>query len=424
MLVRMEPGIRRHLILNAAGEALWGFGGNLAAPLTVLTLVVARLGGGNFEIGLLNAIGAAGILFPQLLSTLVLQRGTGRRTYLIRFHYLAILPPWVLIGLLLLLVGDGPSLAGRIALPLLYAAYVGSIGFVLPVWFDWIVGFFPRDVRGQAFGWAAAASAAGAALAAVCAGLLARRLDYPLNYALLFFIGAICFLVSMSVYTFMREPASLAVPPTLTARQILGRFRQSLAGRNYRTYLIARLLLTAGAGPIGFFAVHYRGTAAGAVPERTLIALGAVIYVSQAIMSWLLGRIGDRFGHRLGALIGALSQVGGLGIAILMPGAVGAGAAFLMTGVGIAAAWVSHQNLLFETCPHDCRSAHITITNLVLAPLTTLVPLVTGRMIEAFGSRIVFAWCLLPTVLGLAWFLFAVRDPRVADVTGASAGNA
>ncbi len=82
-------------------------------------------------------------------------------------------------------------------------------------------------------------------------------------------------------------------------------------------------------------------------------------------------------------------------------------------GAAYASAWVSHNNMLFETCPHDCRTAHITVSNLALAPLVAVVPLATGWAAMALGTRTAFGLCLAPTMLGLAWLLFAVKEPRV-----------
>jgi len=57
----------------------------------------------------------------------------------------------------------------------------------------------------------------------------------------------------------------------------------------------------------------------------------------------------------------------------------------------------------------------------VLGPLTTVVPLLTGKAVESFGAPITFGACLLPTFLGIVWLLVFVKDPRASDSDETSA---
>lgn len=84
---------RHNMVRNALGEGLWGLGWSLGAPLTVLPILVRHLGGGSLEVGILAAVGSAGLLLPQLLSSLVLQTGSGRKRFLVTYHLLVVVPP-------------------------------------------------------------------------------------------------------------------------------------------------------------------------------------------------------------------------------------------------------------------------------------------------------------------------------------------
>jgi MFS family permease len=152
------------------------------------------------------------------------------------------------------------------------------------------------------------------------------------------------------------------------------------------------------------------------VSDRTLILLGAVIAAGQVLTGFVLGRIGDTAGHKRGAVVGATAQAGALVIALSWPGAWSCTAAFALLGVAFASAWISHMNLLFETCPHDCRMAHITVSNLVLAPVTAVIPMATGQALILWGAAPVMVSCVAVTLLGLAWLLVMVREPRTVPV--------
>ena len=58
----------------------------------------------------------------------------------------------------LILLGLSPG-STRALVQVLFAAFTFAIGFIFPVWFDWVAGLFGREIRGRAFGWSGAISA-------------------------------------------------------------------------------------------------------------------------------------------------------------------------------------------------------------------------------------------------------------------------
>jgi MFS family permease len=194
------------------------------------------------------------------------------------------------------------------------------------------------------------------------------------------------------------------------------RFGRSLGEVNFRRYLIGRILMTLGAGGAAFYAVHFQSEAGGGVPEPTVIKLSSLLMVGQCLVSYPLGRLGDRMGHKVGIVLGAFGQVAAIAVAFLGRGPMACGAAFILCGVAWAAAWVSHINMLFETCPHDSRVAHITLSNMVLGPVLALVPMGTGWLVEAVSVRTGIGLTLVPTLLGVLWLALMVREPRHVEL--------
>lgn len=413
----MEAAERRNMACNALGESLWGLGWGLATPLTVLPLLVRRMGGGEVEVGLIATASTACVLLPQVLSSLLLQRGEGKKRLLLIYHLAVMVPLWAGLGLAALLASSHPG-AARALIQILFVAFMLGMGFISPVWLDWVAGLFRREVRGTAFGSAGAASAMGGVAAALLAGEIASRLDFPYGYSVLFFVGSGFYVLSMLAFLPVRQRSGPPGWRRLPGREILARFRTSLGMKNFRRYLVSRVLLTAGTGPVAFFAVHYEGPEGGEVAAEAVIRLGAAIACGQAVAGFALGRFGDAFGHKAGAAAGASAQLVSILAAAALTGPWGCGLVFALTGVAIAGGWVSHQNMILETCPHDCRMAHITASNLVLAPVTALVPIITGKVVSVLGTGRTFWLCLVPTALGLAWLLAAVREPRTIPVAG------
>jgi len=283
---------------------------------------------------------------------------------------------------------------------------------MLPVWVDWVAWLFPKAGRGRAFGWSNSAAAASAVVAAAVAGVITALLGFPAGYAVLFFVGTAFYAFSMLTFIPVREPLDALPPPRLATREILARFWHSLSEKNFRHYLVSRVLLTAWTGPVAFLAVYYRSAQGGGLTEDTLISLGAAVAFAQMVAGLLFGRIGDRIGHKLGAVLGAIAQVAALVVVMFFKGEWACGLAFILVGVGYASGWVSHQNLTFELCPYDSRMIHITVCALAMAPFTALAPILAGPVIEHVGMARAALWFLVPTVLGLLWLLLFVREPR------------
>ncbi len=289
-------------------------------------------------------------------------------------------------------------------------------GASYPFWDDWLARLFSKRMRGRALGMIAAAIAAGGALAALTAGQVQHLVPFPLNYALLFAGAAVFFSVLLVVLMGIREPAPPPVQEQLTPRDMVGLFVQSLRESNYRRYLFGRILLTFGGGAAGFYAVHFSSAEGGGLSDSTVMTLGLCLAIPQAVGSYVLGHLGDRAGHKASIVIGAGAQVLSVVVAYLGQGLWAAIAAFVLLGVAFAASWSSHLNMLYETCPHDSRVAHLTVSNGVLSPFLVLVPLGTGWLMDAIGVRAVIGWSIIPAVLGAAWMLFVVREPRTVGV--------
>jgi MFS family permease len=243
-------------------------------------------------------------------------------------------------------------------------------------------------------------------------------LPFPLDYTLLFALSAFFCAVALGMFLGVREPAAVTAPSQLmTMPGLARRFARSLREGNFRRYLVGRVVLTLGAGATAFYAVHFKSPEGGGLADSTVIALGAFLTLPQACASYVLGRVGDRRGHKVGIFVGAVAQASSLAVAFLGRGWPACMLCFALTGVAWSSAWVSHANMLFETCPHDSRVVHVTVGNMVLAPFVLLVPLGTGWVMEHLvGARTGIGLALIPTLAGIAWLAAVVKEPRTVEL--------
>jgi MFS family permease len=376
-----------------------------------------RLGASDVQIGLIASIFWAGWLVLQPVSLFLFARRRRTKTFLIPWSLtFAVLPYVAVAWVIYALAATSPALCVTLILVILTVRVVGA-GMGIPFWLDWQSMIFRQEIRGRVIGMMATAAPIGAAAATYSAGLVVESMGYPANYSAVAAAGVVFFLIALAVLSRVKEPESLRAPYTpLRPGDLFRRFRHSLSEVNFRRYLIGRILMTLGAGGAAFYAVHFQGPAGGSVPEATVIKLSSLLLVGQCLVSYPLGRLGDRMGHKVGVVLGAFGQVAAILVAFLGRGPVACGAAFALCGVAWAAAWVCHVNMLFETCPHDSRVAHITLSNMVLGPILALVPVATGWVVKVVDTRPGIGLTLIPTLLGVLWLAVMVREPRDIEI--------
>ncbi len=393
----------------------------LVAPMTALPLLLQNLGAGKVVLGLSFSICTAGWMIGQPVGLFLFGRRRRTKRFLVPWAFCCSVPTYAAMGLaVLLLAVSAPAACAAVILSLLAVRFVGG-GAAVPLWMEWQAMVFRRRVRGRAIGAIAGGSAFGVTVAALAAGAVRGTIGFPNSYALLFAGSALFCMAGLGSYAIVREPEALhRAASTLRVRDLFNRFAHSFGEANFRNYLVGRALLTLGAGGAAFYAVHFRSADGGGLAESTVIAVGMFLTLPQAIASPILGRIGDRRGHKSGVMLGALAQLGSIAVAFLGRGLEACVLAFGLMGVAWAAAWVSHTNMLFETCPHESRAAHITLSNVFLGPFVLLVPLGTGWMMEHWtGLRAGLGLTLAPTALGILWLLAMVKEPRAIEMASA-----
>lgn len=162
--------------------------------------------------------------------------------------------------------------------------------------------------------------------------------------------------------------------------------------------------------------MYYTLPEGGELARGTVVSLGAAMAMGSTGGSAFAGWLGDRSGHRAGILLGAAIQIVTVGVVLFSTGFWSCLAAYACAGICLGTGFVSHYNMLFETCPHDSRIAHITVGNLVMGLATMFLPTLAGVAAAACGLTWVFSVSLGLSVLSLAWFLWQVREPRQIKV--------
>jgi len=411
----MHPDVRRNAACFWAGEALWGFASSLMASATVLSVCLQHFGAEERLIGAIGMVDTAAVLLPQVLGMYLFASKKNRKRRLILWHLICMIPFTWLAGVILLSADRMAPETVRWAVLGCWAGFMVNIGLVMAAWSDWVAHLFETRIRGTVFGTAMFASALCGTGGGLLAGWLLLHFPKPQVFGWLYLSGSAFACASILTFWLVTDPAERENVDTRrpTFAEMLARFRESLMNANFRNFLAARILASAGFCIVPLIAFHFASQAGGALESGRIVRFGAAITAGSAISNLALGRIGDRHGHRIGLIVGALAQIGALSVLLNWTGPEACLTTYFLSGIVMGSSLVSHQNMMFETCPHDQRIAHLTVGGMVLGIFTSLLPLAAGTTAKAWDLRTVFAAALCFSILALLWLVFRVKEPRV-----------
>ncbi len=355
----MQAAEIRNISLNIFGEGLWGFMAAMIPSATVLTFLLGKYGAGDQMIAGITAVEGAGLLLPQILGNYIFRSRRRRKVHMILWHLLAMLPCLVFIG-----VVSNPALhlapqVRRWCLLAGWGGYFFTMGTGMAVWMDWMAHLFRQEIRGRVLGVSWSVSAVLGIGGALLAGYLIKTYPGSAVYSWLYLAAGAIGGVSMTLYMFMDDSAARDAvdPPPLTLGLLAKHFTHSLRDTNFRRFLIGRIIVAAGfcIGP--FVALYYRSPHGGAMQEADIVRFFAAQTGCMAVAMLVLGHVGDRHGHRIGIITGAVAQVAALIVLLTTGGWASCGLAYALIGV-VFGTGVSYTNIILETCPHEDRAVH------------------------------------------------------------------
>lgn len=411
----------RNTILYTAGEGVWGFQFSGLLSATVLSVLIRKHGGSAIEAGAIAGIENLAIL-AQLAGLYLFHSRRYRKRRLLRWYVFIAIPMLLAMGLINHSSVEVSPLMRRVGLLVTFGIYMGLTHAGVSAWNDWMAHIFPKRIRGRAVGIGMAMfSLLGSAGMLVTSMAVKRWGGGPTGtdvYTWLYLIGAGAGVLAMGLYSRVTDyDAPTAVdPPRPTAGELFRRFGHSLGDRNFSRYLFGRILATAGLSGQALVAAYYQSTEGGGLAEGEVIAIAAVLPAAGAAGCFLLGMLGDRRGHRLTTLIQTGVQIATVTVLFLTSGPASCLIAHIGLGFAFGGSWVSGFNMMVESCPHDNRMAHITVSSVVLGLPMALIPVARGWVAARWDFGTLFGICLGLNIIALVWLTLMVKEPRTLDV--------
>ncbi len=402
--------LRHNLAANILDGAFFGLGIGLASFVTVIPLFVSTLTSSAILIGLIPAIHNMGWQLPQLLTA-------NRVARLYRFKPMAM---WMTINErvpflgLALVAWALPSLDRSVALIITFALLIWQGlggGLTANAWQSMISKIIPPRQRGTFFGSQSAAANLMASGSAIVAGLVLEHYGSPFGFTLCFLGACVALSISWFCMNATREPAMAPQKAPESPRVFWKGVRVILRrDQDFVWFLVARML--AQVAMVGFaFYIVYIVRRFGA-DEALAGVMTGVLMATQIAANPICGWIGDRSGHRLVMLIGAVTAAVGATIAWWASDVNWFFLVLILSGIANAAFWTTSLALTLEFGSTGERPAHIGLANTLVAPSTILAPFLGGILADAAGYPTAFLSSVVGSLLTIAILTFLVRDPR------------
>lgn len=411
-MTQVEKNYRWNFTVNVIDIAFYSLAMSVVSQSTILPVLISQLTSSRLAVGLVSAIFSIGFLLPQLLTASYIERLKRKLPLLAWGSGILERTPWLLIGFVVLWYGQSQPGLTLVAIFVLIAISATTAGMLTPAWYDLIAKAIPIERRGF---WSGAGWGLGAFLAiagAALAGQILERWAFPANFAICFFVSYFFLLISFIGLALNREPDSVVTKSPVRFATYLSQLPAVIRrDRNYQVYLISRSVINLGSMASGFFIVF--GAEKFGLQGAEIGFLTSMLVASQTLLNLLFGVLGDRKGHKVVLVIGALMMGLSALVALAASGRLALYAVFFLLGGVYAADNVSTLNIILEFCTPEDRPTYIGLTNTLLAPTRTIAPLLGGWLATWLGFSPLFIVAMALSAGGSLVMFRWLREPRL-----------
>lgn len=270
----------------------------------------------------------------------------------------------------------------------------------------------PLQKRGRLQGYRNLAGGGIAAALSWWAGsLLIEKNVLGNGYATTFMLSFVLTSVGLTMLAlFIREPDNHRPRASMRLTDRLRELPTLLTERNYRNFLIAQLLTTAGRIAVPFCILH-----AGDVMHLDGKALGlfSLAFLGADTLSNLVwGALGDRRGFRLVYILSNIIWLGAFALMLVAKDQGGFVLGFIALGAAICGYSLSQQTLVLEFGSREDTPMRLALSTTAETSVAAIGPVIGGIIAAVYGF-IPLIWVSITLVAAaLGVMLFSVREPR------------
>jgi len=405
--------LRHNLKLNSAHEFCWGFGMAFHTTYAIVPLFLKHLGAPAGVVVSIAGLFAILMALPQLFSALIGRNIRKIKGFAVGIHML-IWPPVFMMGFVFAFIAPtGP--AAWIYYYICFILYGLTIGFLIPIWTDFLRHAVNEDSRGAFLGVSFAFNSVGGFVGGILVKILfSSSIVFPKNFGYGFFIYLLMIMVATILYLGLRIKSPIEKRPHKSVREFFSETKNIIKTHiHFRRYLIARGFLTTIYPAISLYAVfmqdkfHFDISAAGIFTILNVSAYG--------LSSYLSGKIGDRFGHKNAIVFSFSAHLLAVFTALFTTTMFGVYAVFIFLGIGLGSFMPASMNMVYSFAGKNDSKLYMALVDTFLAPFILITIFTAAYISETFGTVQLF-WVIAGMLcLGLAIMIFYVKDPGLAE---------
>lgn len=403
----MESYQKRNFGFLIVDGATFAFAISLLSETTIIPAFVSALTGSALLVGLVAATFAIGRYLPQLVGAHLVM-GRARRKPLFLGIVIAERVGILAIAISATLIDVVPSGVVIALFFVSFCFYAITTGLIGPVYGDFVAKALTK-ARGFFFGTVQLIGGVLGFAAALWAESVLREQGFPEGNQVIFWVSFALSFLSIFFVAGLKEvpyPLTEPRPPFLeTLKRIPGLV---LADRNYGSFLLARAFLAFATLGFGFVVVD--GLNSGLAPSDAAL-LAATFILSQALIGFALGALGNYRGWRIVTVIGALLILAGMTGAVIVDSLLGYVVVFVFLGGANAVTVIGDPNMSIEMAPTDQTGLYLGTTSTLLAPFFIFGPLLAGMAEPLVGYSAIFVFSAGVSLVGLV-FAWRVSEPR------------
>ena len=401
--------LRHNLKLNSAHEFCWGFGMAFHTTYAIAPLFLKQLGAPNGVVVSIAGLFAILMAVPQLLSALMGRNIRNIKSVTIGVHLL-VWPPIFMMGFVFAFIAPtGP--AAWIYYYICFILYGLTIGFLIPIWTDFLRHAVNEDSRGAFFGVSFAFNSVGGFIGGILVKILfSSSIAFPKNFGYGFFIYLLMIMIATILYLGLRIKSPIEKRPHKSVPEFFSETKNIIKTHvHFQRYLIGRAFLTAIYPAISLYAVfmqdkfHFDISTAGIFTILNVSAYG--------LSSYLSGKIGDRFGHKNAIVFSFSAHLLAVFTALFTTTMFGVYAVFIFLGFGLGSFMPASMNMVYSFAGKNDSKLYMALVDTFLAPFILITIFTAAYISETFGTVLLF-WVIAGMLcLGLLIMIFYVRDP-------------
>lgn len=401
---------KTNLILNCAHEFSWGFGIAFHTTYAVVPLFLKTLGAPDQIVISVAGLFSILIAVPQFLSAIVGRNIKNHKKSIIGAHIL-VLPPIFTAGFVFAFFGPtGPG--AWIFYYICFILYGLALGFIIPIWTEFISHVNPRETRGRFLGISFAFNSIGGLVGGIIIrAILDSSIAFPNNFGWGFLLMFTSVTLGTVLFIWYHLSNSRNSRPHISIEEFWKQTRAVfLQQKNFRRYLFSRIFITAHFPAMSMYAVHAQDKFGFDISEAGIFTV--ITVVSSGVSSYLIGKVGDALGHKTAIILSFSSYLAATVTALMLETMAGVYAIFIFLGIGHGGFMPSAMNMIYEFAGKQDSKVYMAIIDTFLMPFTFSAIMLAGYFKPIAGTETILAAIAVSVAVGVTLLIFLVKEPR------------